>query len=135
MNDPLHILIVEDDAFIQAILQQQLSGRYRLTTFSNGMDVLAFLQNGCIPDLIISDLNVPQLDGLKLIEQVKSSGFFEAIPLIILSGEQNSEKKIECLEAGADDYIEKPFNPRELAVRIKTILKRTGRSEHMLSKL
>lgn len=123
-----HIIIVEDDVFIQSILNQSLSGQYYLTTCNNGIDAVSFLQKGNIPDVIISDLNVPFLDGLQLIEQLKNSRFFDAIPIIILSGEKSSEKKIECLEAGADDYIEKPFNPKEIEARLKIILKRRGKS-------
>ena len=127
MKERLQILLVEDDVFMQAILNQSLLQHYQLTIFNNGLDAIAFLQSGKIPDVIISDLNVPQVDGLQLIEQLKSSGFFNAIPIIILSGEKSTEKKIECLEAGADDYIEKPFNPREIQARLKIILKRTGK--------
>ena len=66
--------------------------------------------------------------GLQVIEQVKSSGFFNTIPILILSGEDNTDSKIECLEAGADDYLVKPFNPRELEARLKNILRRSGKS-------
>ncbi len=127
MKEHPHIILVEDDAFMQTILNQSLVQHYHITTFNNGLEAIAFLQKGNIPDVIISDLNVPQVNGLQLIEQLKSSGFFSAVPIIILSGEKSTEKKIECLEAGADDYIEKPFNPREIQARLKIILKRTGK--------
>ncbi|MEJ7737271.1 MAG: response regulator transcription factor [Chitinophagaceae bacterium] len=121
------LIIVEDDVFMQTILNQCLSKQYHLTTFNNGIDAISFLQQGNIPDVIISDLNVPLLDGLQLIEQVKNSGFFNTVPIVILSGEKSTEKKIECLEAGAEDYIEKPFNPREIQARLRIILKRMGK--------
>jgi DNA-binding response OmpR family regulator len=92
------------------------------------MDALCFLQEGKLPDVIISDLHTPQVNGLQLIEQVKSSGFFRVIPILILSGEDNTETKIKCLEAGADDYLVKPFNPRELEARLQNILRRIGKS-------
>jgi DNA-binding response OmpR family regulator len=127
MNFPFKVLVIEDDMSMQHILNQCLK-KYSLTILNNGMDALAFLQEGNLPDIIISDLNTPEVNGLQLIEQVKSSGFFSAIPIMILSGEDSTDTKITCLEAGADDYLIKPFNPRELEARLKNILRRIGKS-------
>ncbi len=120
------ILVVEDDVFMQTVLRQYLSTNYTIDTCTNGVEALSFLQENPdhLPDLIISDLNTPRLNGLGLITQLKSGDLFSAIPIMILSGEENSEKRIECLDAGADDYVVKPFNPRELESRIKVILRR-----------
>jgi DNA-binding response OmpR family regulator len=125
-NTNINILVVEDDAFMQAILNEFLGSIYQIETKSNGMEALAFLQNGNIPDLIIADLNTPEINGLELIEQLKISDFFNSIPVIILSGDESTEKRIKCLNAGADDYIVKPFNPSELDARIKVVLRRVG---------
>lgn len=123
----IKILVTEDDQFMQAILKEFLNSAYEVEIYSNGMDALAFLQNGNIPDLIIADLNTPMISGLALIEQVKISDFFNSIPIIILSGEESTIKRIQCLNAGADDFIVKPFNPDELEARIKVILRRMGK--------
>jgi len=123
----IKILIVEDDIFMQAILEEILSSTYDIEIRSNGMDALSFLQNGNIPDLIIADLNTPKLNGLQLVEQVKVSDFFNSVPIIILSGEESSDKRIQCLDAGADDFIVKPFNPAELEARIRVVLRRMGK--------
>jgi len=123
----IKILIVEDDIFMQAILEEILSSTYDIDMRSNGMDALSFLQNGNIPDLIIADLNTPKLNGLQLVEQVKVSDFFNSVPIIILSGEESSDKRIQCLDAGADDFIVKPFNPAELEARIRVVLRRMGK--------
>ncbi len=112
---------------MQAILNEFLSATYEIEICENGMDGLAFMQNGNVPDIIISDLNTPKLSGLDLIEQVKVSDFFSSVPIIILSGEESSEKRIKCLNAGADDFIVKPFNPAELDARIKVILRRVDK--------
>src|SRR5271165_6455539 len=112
---------------MQAILQEYLSALYEIAIKSTGMDALAYMQNGNIPDLIISDLNTPKLSGLELIEQVKLSDFFSSVPIIILSGEESSEKRVKCLNSGADDFIVKPFNPAELEARIKVVLRRSGK--------
>lgn len=126
-SDIVKILIVEDDPFMQAILEEILNENYETAIQSNGLEALSFLQNGNIPDLIISDLNTPNLNGLELLEQIKVSNFFNSIPVIILSGDESSEKRIKCLNAGADDYIVKPFNPSELEARIRVVLRRTGK--------
>ncbi len=123
-----NILVVEDDAFIQAILQQTLSEHFSVSLFTDGMDAFNYLQTGNLPDLILSDLNIPGLSGMELLHQVRNNGFFSAIPLVILSGKEDSETRIRCLEAGADDYIVKPFNPRELGARIKNIIRRMGKN-------
>lgn len=85
------------------------------------------LQTGTMPDIIITDYNTPQLNGLDFLKQLKSSGFFSSIPVIMLSGEEGSDIRVKCLSAGADDYIVKPFNPQELEIRINIVLKRTGK--------
>jgi DNA-binding response OmpR family regulator len=121
------ILVVEDDPYMQIILKEFLSSTYEVEISSTGMEAIAFLQNVNIPDLILSDYNTPQLTGLDLIDQVKASDFFKNIPIIILSGEESSEKRIKCLDRGADDFIVKPFNPAELASRIKVVLRRIAR--------
>jgi DNA-binding response OmpR family regulator len=118
------ILIVEDDLYMQAILKEFLSATYEIAISQDGMEALAFMQSGNVPDLIISDLNTPKLNGLELITQVKVSDFFRSIPIIILSGEDSSEKRIKCLDSGADDFIVKPFNPAELEARIRVVLRR-----------
>jgi DNA-binding response OmpR family regulator len=131
-SNNIKILVTEDDQYMQAILKEFLSDTYEVEIYANGMDALAFIQNGHIPDLIIADLNTPMIDGLKLIEQVKVSDFYNSIPIIILSGEESTAKRIECLNAGADDFIVKPFNPDELEARIKVILRRMGKFNYSI---
>jgi len=121
------VFVVEDDIVIQMIVTRSLEERYEVTAFTNGMEALLFMRQGNMPDIIISDLNTPDLGGMQLIEQLKNSGFFKEIPVLVLSGDENTETRIKCLDAGADDYVVKPFNPRELAARMNAILRRTGK--------
>jgi DNA-binding response OmpR family regulator len=131
LNDTglLRLLLVEDDVFMQAILNGVLSKTYAVDICNDGIEAMSFLQEGTLPDLIISDLNTPKMGGLGLIAQVKASDFFKAIPIMILSGEDNSEMRIKCLDAGADDYVIKPFNPREVEARIRVILRRVVKTK------
>ncbi len=121
------VIVVEDDLTIQLIISRSLEEQFNVMSFANGMDALSFLQEGNMPDLIISDLNTPEMGGLELISQLKTSGFFSSIPVLVLSGDESTETRIKCLDAGADDYVVKPFNPRELEARLKAILRRTGK--------
>jgi DNA-binding response OmpR family regulator len=126
-SNKVKILIIEDDVYMQLILKEFLSSIYETEVFVNGMDALASIQNGNIPDLIISDLNTSKINGLQLLAQLQASDFFKSIPVIIVSGEDSSEKRILCLNSGADDYIVKPFNPAELEARVRVILRRVSR--------
>lgn len=122
------ILIVEDDNYMQLILKKFLSKAYETKICPNALDALAFMQSGNIPDLVITDLNTPNLSGLDLITQMQSSDFFKSIPVIIVSGEDSSDTRVKCLNTGADDFIVKPFNPAELDARIRAVLRRIGKS-------
>lgn len=125
-EEKLKIFIVEDDVFMQTILKGFLSRVYEIIVCNDGIEAMSLLQQGQVPDLIISDLNTPKMGGLELIAQIKASEFFQSIPVIVLSGEDSSDMRIKCLDAGADDYVVKPFNPREVEARIRVILRRVG---------
>ena len=117
------ILLVDDRSEIRKVTKLILSRNYEVKTAENGMKAIAELQNGYFPDLIISDLIMPELDGENLLKQVKASGSFQHIPVIILSSIDKSAVRVKLLKAGADDYLIKPFSPDELEVRIQKILK------------
>ena len=121
------ILVIEDNAWMQEILMQYLSSHYQVKLCSNGLDAFAQLQSGYLPDIIISDLYIPGISGLELLQQIKTGVFFSSIPVIILSGDSSAETRVKCFEAGVDDYVVKPFNPQELDLRIKAVLRRIGK--------
>lgn len=130
MNSPNHhltLLAIDDEIAIQQILEHFFKDSFRVVTKGNGKEGLTWMQEGHIPDLIIADIEMPMMDGYEFIDQVRSSGFLRHIPLIMLSGKDSSDNRIRCLEAGADDYLVKPFNPRELAARVNGILRRLGK--------
>jgi DNA-binding response OmpR family regulator len=112
------IMAIDDEKSIRFILENTFKTDYEVTTWDNGLDALNDLQAGNLPDLIICDIEMPQMDGFEFITKVRASGFFDDIPLIMLSGKEDSRDKIKCFETGADDYILKPFNPKELKARI-----------------
>ncbi|MFA6589251.1 MAG: response regulator transcription factor [Bacteroidales bacterium] len=117
------VLIVDDKTEFRNLTKTIVSRDYEVETAENGLAALALLQEGYRPDLIVTDLMMPVLGGKGLLEQLKASGAFKDIPVIVLSSIDKSEEKIALLSLGADDYLEKPYNPAELMVRIKKILK------------
>jgi DNA-binding response OmpR family regulator len=118
------LLALDDEISILKILDFYFGKSFNVVAKKNGKEALEWMQQGVIPDVIVADINMPELDGVEFIRQIRSSGFFKEIPLIILSGNEESSDKIKCLRAGADDYLIKPFNPEELEVRIENILRR-----------
>lgn len=118
------ILVIEDDPSIRFLLDHILVDHYTIELKENGHDALVHLQKGNIPDLIISDLSMPKMDGHDFMTNIKASSFFNKIPLIVLSATENSTERIDCLRKGADDYLVKPFNPEELQIRVANIFNR-----------
>lgn len=118
------ILLVDDRSSISKLITQFLSATYEVENKEDGLQALAWLQEGNIPDLILTDLQMPILDGFELINHVKSSGYFKDIPIIVVSSLDSSNDRIKCLKMGAEDYLVKPFNPEELLIRIERVLNR-----------
>jgi two-component system, chemotaxis family, chemotaxis protein CheY len=113
------ILAIDDEKSIRFIIENTFKADFDVITLSNGQEALFSLQAGNLPDLIICDIEMPLLNGFDFIKKVRSSGFFDDIPLIMLSGKEESSDKIKCFELGADDYLVKPFNPKELLARCR----------------
>lgn len=112
------IMAIDDEKSIRFILENTFKAEYEVSSWDNGLDALNNLQAGNLPDIIICDIEMPQMDGFEFVKQVRASGFFDDIPLVMLSGKEDSKDKIKCFEMGADDYLLKPFNPKELKARI-----------------
>ncbi len=118
------LLALDDEISILKILDFYFGKTYNVVAKQNGKEALEWMQQGVIPDVIVADINMPELNGIEFIKQIRSSGFFKDIPLIMLSGNEGSSEKIKCLKSGADDYLIKPFNPEELEARIDNIFRR-----------
>jgi DNA-binding response OmpR family regulator len=118
------LLIIDDKPALSKLIVQFLSNKFDITTKEDGLEAIAWLQEGNIPDLIVTDLQMPNIDGFELIKRLKESGFFRDIPIIVLSSRDSSNDRVKCLKMGAEDYLIKPFNPEELEIRIERILER-----------
>lgn len=125
-NKKSKILVVDDDLGLCDLLHQYLEKQgFSVDTVEDGRAMDIYLENS-IPDLIILDLMLPGEDGLSIAKRLDSSG---KIPLIMLSACGEEVDRIIGLEVGADDYLAKPFSPRELLARIRSVLRRFARSE------
>ncbi|MCF8381294.1 MAG: response regulator transcription factor [Bacteroidales bacterium] len=117
------ILLVDDKGEFRTLVKIFLSEKYEVETAEDGLQALKMLQSGYSPNLIVSDLMMPHIDGKTLLGQLNVSAIFNKIPIIILSSIDKSTERIELLKSGAKDFMVKPFNPVELEVRIGMILR------------
>ncbi len=117
------VLVIDDEPIMRKLLMQILKDKHEVVLKENGREALEWMYSGNIPDLVVADLNMPEIDGFEYIEKVRESGFFNDVPLIVLSGEESSAERIKCLKLGANDYLIKPFNPEELGLRIDNLIK------------
>lgn len=116
------IMLVDDKDTIAKIVAMYLSADYDFEYFPNPLLCISKLNNGVAPDLIISDIMMPEMKGDAFLRFLKAEDKFKSIPVVMLSSEDSSSERVRLLEDGAADYIVKPFNPMELKVRIKRIL-------------
>ena len=125
MKTLYHVLIAEDDPFIRKILRQTLKDDFEVITKENGIEALSWLEDGNPVDIILSDIQMPYMDGKDLLGMLRVSPTFQKIPLIILSSFSDSDTRIKFFKLGADDYIVKPFSPIEVKAKIMSVLRRT----------
>lgn len=117
------LLIVDDNADIRAYIRSVFESSYQIIEAINGKDGILKAQE-TIPNLIISDLMMPEMDGFEFCKYIKSNETTSHIPVIMLTAKANIESRIEGLELGADDYLIKPFDAREIKVRVKNLLEK-----------
>lgn len=118
------ILAVEDSTTMQHLLTSIFGDSFSVHCEKNGQSALDWIRNENDVDLIITDLNMPTMGGYELLTILKADPKYSALPIIVLSSNKESADKIMLLKAGADDYVEKPFNPEELFWRVTNIIKR-----------
>lgn len=123
------ILIVEDEVEIRHYLHNELADTYRISECANGKEALDFILREK-PDLVISDVMMPEMDGITLCKKLKANININHIPIILLTAKSADEDKAEGFEIGADAYVSKPFNVDLLKKRIANILENRERLEH-----
>ncbi|MBQ9020690.1 MAG: response regulator [Eggerthellaceae bacterium] len=119
------ILIVDDDMTSLKLAKGILDDEYRVATVNSGSMVFQYLQNNT-PDLILLDINMPDIDGFEVLEQLKSKKEWASIPVVFLTANQDPQSEARCLESGAIDYVGKPFVPVVLQNRVRRVIELFG---------
>lgn len=122
MNESSHILIIEDEPKLSALMSDYLvAAGFRASILENGSNAVDWIRQHQ-PDAILLDINLPGVDGLTLCRQIRG---FSEVPILMLTARVEEIDRLLGLELGADDYICKPFSPREVVARIRAVLRRT----------
>ena len=132
MGRYVNILIVDDDPGLRNVLTVALEREgYQIQTRANGQDAVShvFREN---PDLVILDIGLPALDGFAVCRQIRTRS---QVPVLFLTAREDEIDRVLGFELGADDYVTKPFSPRELVARVRAILKRSGNAAQQPSEL
>lgn len=117
------VLVTDDEAAIRKVIRDALEkAGHDVETALDGEEAVALLESGEF-DLVITDLNMPRVDGLELVRQIRRTS---EVPILVLTVRQEEREKVRLLDAGADDYVTKPFGVAELVARARALLRRTG---------
>jgi adenylate cyclase len=121
-DDPApRVVLVEDNVDMRTYVRACLPEGYQVMEANNGVDALGLAKTE-VPDLVISDVMMPKMDGYELLARLKGDPVTSGIPVVLLTAKASEETRLEGIEAGADDYLAKPFNPKELRARIRNLL-------------
>lgn len=116
------ILLVDDEVTVLKLLEFILKQDYKLTVKNNGLEAISWMDDGNMPDLILSDIEMPYVNGLDFVRSLKTSGYYRDIPIILLSAAYTLEELKTKLPYKFDALIQKPFNPAKLKESIKSFL-------------
>ncbi len=116
------ILVVDDDESILRLIGFMLSKEFDLIFKRNALDAFSWLEEGNNPALVITDLQMPHIDGITFLKNLKISGYYRHLPSIVLSGDEELANKLRETDFEFDDYMEKPFNPIALRAKVVKLL-------------
>ncbi len=121
------VFLVEDDVDLADVLKFSLEEEFNLVHFTNARDLFKALED-TIPDIILLDIMIPGLGGIRIARSIRQNALYKDLPIIFLTAKSEEEDKIEGFNVGADDYVTKPFSSKELIARIKAVLNRYKKS-------
>lgn len=119
---PSSILVIDDSPMMRKFLQGMLRKEFHVVETESATQGLEWIYFNDKPDLIILDLNMKGMSGHEFLKRIQADESTRDLEVLVLSGEKKSEERIKCLELGAKDYVVKPFNPKELYLRIKKLV-------------
>ena len=115
------VLLVEDHDSLRYVIGAFLSRRFEVTGAKNGLEAMSFLGQGLQPDAIVTDAMMPGLNGFQFLANLRCSGLFANIPVVVISGSCNEEEELHFKQLGVYDYFRKPFSPVQLQNRLLEI--------------
>jgi len=121
--ETIRLLIVDDAFTILSLVENLFKKKYdviKCKSVKEAKEVLEYTT----PDIVVTDLNMPDISGEDLVVHMKSESRLESIPVVVLSSSDSTNTKLRLLRMGVDDFVQKPFNPEELALRLENILRR-----------
>lgn len=124
------VLIIEDDASLCWLLKMILGETYEVEALNNPIDAWCWLTEGNTPHLIITDIMLPVIDGIELVEDIRTSGLFRSVPIIILSGYNDPDLRRKCDAWGVTAFLTKPFRPQLLLQTAKEALEQQNEKTH-----
>jgi DNA-binding response OmpR family regulator len=123
-NKPLSVLVIEDDDHIAQILRFMLHRQgFEVTVSADGAAARTHIQQSAAPGLVLLDVMLPHVDGFELVRVIRAQAGWETTPVIMLTAKNQEADIVRALDAGANDYIVKPFQPNELLARIRRYLR------------
>jgi YesN/AraC family two-component response regulator len=120
----LKVLVVEDNAELKIYIYNSLAGKYEVRDASNGKEALQVIASGWLPDIIVTDLMMPEMDGIELINHVRNDFNTSHIPIVMITAKHEDDTHLKAMKYGADGYIAKPFTMELLMARIDNMLER-----------
>jgi len=129
------ILLIEDHEPVRIVLSNFLKKDFEVFSVKDGFDALAWMSKGNIPDIILLDMDLPRINGSTFLTNIKSSGFFRNIPIILVTGESDWENVLEPwldkikIDKVAEHYVKKPFDPNEVKSKVLSILKKNNETK------
>jgi putative two-component system response regulator len=118
------VFLVDDEERNLVLFEKALASQgYAIRTFADGAEVVVYLRTGPVPDVVVTDVMMPRMDGLSLCAFLKSNPPTRTVPVVLVTGLEDLRDKVRGLEAGADDFITKPFHPMELKARVRSLMR------------
>lgn len=116
------VLVIDDNNSIRHLLGSILSKDYDVITLNDGLEAMAWLMKGNLPHAILLDINMPRLDGMGFLQNIRKSGFFRELPVIVITANEEDDLISRCKMLGVNSFLTKPFNPFQLRESLKDIL-------------
>lgn len=119
------ILLIDDCDMMRRFLTPIFKNDYDVVAIGNALEALLWLQNNPTPTAILLDYQLPDMPGIDLLRNLRKQKAWASVPILMLSGVKDMERRWQCIEAGANDFLSKPFHPKELSLRVSMIVQKT----------